>query len=725
MDEQIEPATNWPIDADRRNDPYSEPYIQVHEKGFTPLPGGINVGDMNFVATGLHECQDGERADFYDSQARSIHYPRRDAGENKTPKACFHEGYARMIWDFIQGNIFQGQNIDGTADKTLYRRDVDMSGESKRLDSWHVLDMQGEYAIPKTQWNPMWVKQMLFETSQLKMRVHRGVKFTNMVFCRLGTEYETDPVVCIPKGNPGYDWPYLVNLQCDYDDKIADEADELLRLMTADDNGHSAQNLSRIFATPMLEPYKHLTYIMYGDGGNGKGLIVKSMKQTFKEKIASVDAQKLLGGQRGGGGFSTDQEVLKLLGAMWAFDEEANDITLEQMTNLKRISTGDPLVARRIQENSIEVQPYAAFTICSNNPVVTTMTAASARRFAFIRMSESSDWRRRELDPVKPMDKETTMRRVRAFITKHGATGWMMSSCRLWITDEARRIAQERQREADRAAGKSKLTPHWEDHWTDVVIGSGSDLTRAQEWYITQILHHGLAVSRDCPYKENDIEHKNTIAMLGLESTTKRVDGVNRRVLVKSKRGAQRFDNYARQIIDDEKTADVPPEIPYDESAEPESWKAAVKRAAEGNMVGGEPSSQPVASAPREQSAPTAEQAQAKPQAQTSVPAEPVKQSKGKINRPKNPRKQDTRQQSDSKTVQAASDKPLRATKPAGRPTTPPPTVRDPGLSENDEAMIGYDPDKLPTPPAGWDDIPFPNDDKEPYNPEFEPPAPM
>lgn len=681
--------TGYGAEDDFQNDPYTEAYRRIHQgEGFTPLPGGINVGDINYVATGLRECNDGERPDFYDSQAHSIHYPRRE-DDGKAPKECFHEGYARMLWDYVQGNIFQGRNIDGSDDKTLYRRDVDMTGEGKLLDSWHVLDMQKEYVIPKTSWNPMWVEQMLYETGKLTTRVRRGIKFRNVVFVRPGTEYQFDPVGRIEPGNPKFNEPYLVNLDCDFDEKIAAEAQDLLKLITTNDNGHSAENLTRIFATPMLEPYKHLTYIMYGDGGNGKGLIVKSMKETFKEKVASVDAQKILGGQRGGGGFSTDQEVLKLLGAMWAFDEEANDITLEQMTNLKRISTGDPLVARRIQENAIEVQPYAAFTICSNNPVVTTMTAASARRFAFIRMSENKDWAEREKDPNNPMDRETAMMRIRSFIKKHKANGWMMASCALWEQDEANRIRMERDRAAAIRRGDSKLPPHWEDHWTDVVIGSSSDLTRAQEWYISRILEHGYAISRECPYRENDIEHKNSIAMLGLESSTKRIDGVNRRVLIIAKNGKQRFDNYAQQFREDEKTADIMPEIPYREDDEPEGWD--IKN----------PPANPEAGEKRSAYAPVKEE--------PKVKTKPAKKAESK------PRKQ-------RKTTKAAP-KPIPVINPNPVTYYDPTKNEDPqvDVSPDDYPPDDYDADTVPQPPAGWDDnIPLP--DEEPMSPEYEPP---
>lgn len=496
VDEHIpdEAYANDPYEGLYEQDLYNQPNILMREQGgFTPLPGGINVSDINAVATGMHLVTGDGRADFYDKRAQSVHIPRNES-EGKGSRPYFNDGYARLLWDFMQGCIFLGKDSRGK--DLLYVRDTDMSGEGRLLKGWHVLDIASEYNIPKAQWNPAWTTQMKFECSKLTLRVLHGIKFNNCVFMREDGE---GPVQKYDNTFTKFNWPYELTLDVDFDDRVADEALNLLDFVTANDAGkdkhsHSAENLARFFATPILEPYKHLSYVLYGGGGNGKGLLMGSFERdkSLKEgAAASIDSMKLLGGQRGSGGFSTDQEALKLKTALWAFDEEASDITLEQMTNLKRVSTGDPLTARRIQENAVDVYPKATFAICTNNPVITTMTEASRRRFVFIRMK----------DGRKPNEFDE----LRAFREKWGASGFIMASCRMWLEDRYRS-------EEDG------------EFWRDVIIGDANDMTPAQEWFSDQIFQHGFAVSGKCPIREDASERKNTIAKLGLRSTTKRLE---------------------------------------------------------------------------------------------------------------------------------------------------------------------------------------------------------
>lgn len=70
-----------------------------------------------------------------------------------------------------------------------------------------------------------------------------------------------------------------------------------------------------MFATPLLEPYKHLFYVLYG-GGNGKGILLDTLHRSLPALSAAVTSKTLLGGRNGNGGFATDQETLKLIGAL-------------------------------------------------------------------------------------------------------------------------------------------------------------------------------------------------------------------------------------------------------------------------------------------------------------------------------------------------------------------------------------------------------------------------
>ena len=419
-----------------------------------------------------------DRHAFYDRRGRSVSVPR---GERDTP--YFDDGYAKALWDYRNDSLALGED-----DETIFVRDVDYTGENRLLDSWHAISsLESEYHIKKSAAYQPWNTQLIVEARKLPIRVKHGIKFLDRAFYR-----EDGQIVC-SKDPDVLSQPFELSIPVEYDAQLAAQAVTYLRDVTVDD--HSAENLGRIFATPLLEPYKHLTYIMYGDGGNGKGILLNAIHRSFPDLAASVDSQKLLGGRRGSGGFSTDQEALKLISALWAYDEDADVISLEQMTLLKKISTGDTLVARRIQENAVTVKPHATFIIATNNPVVTTMTVASSRRFAFVRMRDG----RKAAEFTGLLD----------FIREYGIYPFIMSSCMLWFK-------------------------RGDEPYRDIAIGSIDDLSEAEQWLVDQICEQGYAVSGLNPFKSSHAEHINSVVKLGLRTSTKKINGkVNRILTVK------------------------------------------------------------------------------------------------------------------------------------------------------------------------------------------------
>lgn len=137
----------------------------------------------------------------------------------------------------------------------------------------------------------------------------------------------------------------------------------------------------------------------------------------------------------------------------------------------------------------MDIWPKAVFAICTNNPVITTMTPASRRRFVFVRMRDGRS--PREFDEL------------RRFRAKYGAAGFIMASCDLWLKDNERP-----------EGGK--------DFWDDVTIGDATDLNQAEEWMVDQIVRFGYAPPNN-PYRQDMADHKNSLAKLGLVSKTKRI----------------------------------------------------------------------------------------------------------------------------------------------------------------------------------------------------------
>lgn len=452
------------------------------------IPDGPS--NVSTVLYGLEETRKLDDHDFYDRIGKSVHIPRRQSGKSYVP--YFDDGYAKALWDFRNDSLLLGDD-----EKTLYVRDVDQTGENNLLETWHAISsLESEYHVQKSKAYLPWNRQMQVECAKLPQRVKHGVKFTNMAFIR-----QEGQIVRLLPSSPLFDQPYELTIDTAYDSTLASQAVSFMTDVTADE--HSARNLGRMFATPVLEPYKHLTYVMYGDGGNGKGILLGTLASSFPGLAVAVDSQKILGGRRGAGGFSSDQEMTKLIGALWAYDEDADTITLEQMTLLKKISTGDTVVARRIQENAVSFTPKCTFVVATNNPVITTMTAASSRRFVYIRMRDG-----RSPDEFEPL---------LAFRKQYGAAPFLMASCKLWELEG-------------------------DEPYRDVVIGDSNDLAPAEQWIVDAIVADGYAISGNNPYNESAVSHVNTVNKLGLKSAVKKVNGDPVRVLVV--KDDQRFKPY-------------------------------------------------------------------------------------------------------------------------------------------------------------------------------------
>ncbi|MDF7641742.1 bifunctional DNA primase/polymerase [Bifidobacterium sp. ESL0784] len=380
---------------------------------------------------------------FIDRTGQTVEIPRNTWGKNPTPYA--DDGYAKALWDYRNDSLLLGDD-----NHTLYVRDVDQTGNNQLLDTWHAItNLEAEYHVKSNKAYLPWNQQLVVECRKLDKRVRHGIKFQDTAFKR-----ETNGIVRYHSGDQMFDEPYELTIDQPFNARLATQAVAFMRDITEDE--HSAMNLARMFATPLLEPYKHLTYVLYGDGGNGKGILLGTLANSFPGLAVAVDSQKILGGRRGSGGFDTQQETGKLIGALWAYDEDADTIGIDQLTYLKKISTGDSVTARRIGENAVSFTPKCTFIVATNNSVITTMNAAVARRFAYIRMK----------DGRKPQEFQPLL----DFRKQYGAAPFIMASCKLWEN-------------------------HGENPFDDVSVGSANDVTDLEQSIINTICANGYAPS--------------------------------------------------------------------------------------------------------------------------------------------------------------------------------------------------------------------------------------
>lgn len=442
----------------------------------TPIPGGpVNAQP---VLDGMRRTNlQFENGSFLDYQGQQVYVP-----TGKRDKEIIPIGYAQSLWDLVCGNLIQD-----TAGTTLYRRDIDLTGRNRILKSWHAVeDLATEYNVPSSKANTAWDRQMLVETAKNPLRLIHGVKFTDRLFARTDAYHPVQQLTDLDN----FERPTLITVNRPYDDTLAAQAVAFLRDITAD--AHSAENLARMFATPALQPYQHLIYVMYGQGGNGKGITLAALNRSFPRLARGIDVDRLTGGRKAGG-FAQENETSELMGALWAYDTDADTITLDQLGALKKISTGDPVTGRRIGQNEVKFQPHTTIIIATNNPVITTMTAASTRRYAFIRMRDG-----RKAEDFQPLLEH---------LRRYDATTMLMASCKLWQL-------------------------HGDEPWHDVTIGDTDDLSDGEQWMVDHITRSGYAVSGDNPFRMNNFDIHNAFAKLGLRSALRTVNGKQVRVAV-------------------------------------------------------------------------------------------------------------------------------------------------------------------------------------------------
>jgi hypothetical protein len=402
---------------------------------------------------------------FIDRIGQIVKIPQRETGNGRTTPYA-DDGYAKALWDYRNDSLLLGDD-----NKTLFVRDTDQTGENALLDTWHAIsNLENEYHVKTKNAYYPWNEQLRVECAKLPVRVKHGIKFANRAYLRTGNGITT-----LTNTDPAFQQPFELTIGMPYDPQISQQAVAYLEDITVDI--HSAQNLARLFPTPLLEPYKHLTYILYGDGGNGKGIILGSLRKSFPRLTASIDSQRVLGGKRGNGGFETQQETGKLIGALWAYDEDADAIGIDQLTYLKKISTGDEVAARRIGENAVSFSPKCTFIIATNNDVITTLNAAISRRFAQVRMKDNR----------KPAEFQPLLE----FIDQYGAAPFLMAGCIVW-------------------------KKYGDDPFTDVSIGNPNDITDLEQAVIDSICAKGYALSSLIePLRRS--EQRDIISKLGLQ----------------------------------------------------------------------------------------------------------------------------------------------------------------------------------------------------------------
>lgn len=295
--------------------------------------------------------------------------------KNGPETPIIHAGYQKAIWDLREGHLRWCPS-----EHRLYRRDTDMEdhpGERRTLNSWHpVKSIEAEYCIDRpTAQQPGYSAAIVREAQRVQWfaQVERGVRIDPCVWVR-----RDGRVVQV------LDEPDLAVTQT-FDTRgmsreAVQQAERICRWLTVDEKSY--KNLVRMFATPWLEPFKQLSYVLSGHGGDGKSLVLSQVVlntlgvgKVFPAFNTTQFCEV--------GGFTLNRESMAdaMDGMSFAYDDEAGSVSEDMLPALRALSTGTPMQARVQGGKYHTVTPSATIVLLTNQGFADSSESSDRRRF--------------------------------------------------------------------------------------------------------------------------------------------------------------------------------------------------------------------------------------------------------------------------------------------------------------------------------------------------------
>lgn len=325
-------------------------------------------------------------------------------------------GYQKAIWELREGHLCYCPS-----QQRLWRRDPDTSdheGERLILNSWHpVKTIEDEYHIGtnarSSERNPLYSATILREAkrSQWFDQVERGVRCDPCVWVR-----REGRIVCLQ------DEPDIAVTQtfspAGMGNQALRDAKRILEWLTVDEK--SCANLCRMFATPWLEPFKQLSYVLSGHGGDGKTLIARQAILGVLG-VGKVFPGFSVQGYCTGGGYTLGRESMndEMDGKAFAIDDEACAVTEDMLPLLRALSTGSQVNARVTGGRYRVMTPSATLLILTNMQFADSGENSDVRRFIKVEFHQSKG---RSYDEYHAIE---------GFCHRHPAAFFVLS-CRLW-----------------------------------------------------------------------------------------------------------------------------------------------------------------------------------------------------------------------------------------------------------------------------------------------------
>lgn len=444
-----------------------------------------------------------------------------DDDNRRSRRLVMHAGYQKAIWELREGHLRYCPS-----QRRLWRRDPDVedhAGDRRLLNSWHpIKSIEDEYHIGNSandrNRNYSMSATIMREAkrSQWFQQVERGVRIDPCVWYR-----QNGRVICVRD-----DTDMAVTQTFDpkgMSNQAIKQAVSICKWLTVDDK--SCANLLRMFATPWLEPFKQLSFVLSGHGGDGKTLLMVNAVQSVLGDRKSYPAFSAARYCAKGFGLASESMNDAMAGMAFAYDDESAEVTEDMLPSLRSLSTGATLSARVVGGKYYSMQSTATIVILTNMPFADSSEPSDKRRFVKVEMHRSDG---RSFDEYHAIE---------LFIREHPAALYA-ASCRLWEQGDEPEM---------------------------VNLSPARAISDEMYWLITEILtneekYGQLIASRDA-YR--DEFHKSitgdVMSLLGLANGITKVWGGQKRVV--RVQDESRFDVY-RQVVKAEESDDGSPVIP-------------------------------------------------------------------------------------------------------------------------------------------------------------------
>lgn len=331
-------------------------------------------------------------------------------------RPVFAAGYQKAMWELREGHLRYCPSQGN-----LWRRDADdtdHAGDRYILNSWHpIKTIEEEYSIGTTasdhRRNYALSATILREAKRAQYfpQVERGMRFGSVVWVRrdgVVQRIDDDDLAVVQT----FDVRGL-------DKGAVDQAYKYCQWLTND--SASCSNLIRMFATPWLEPFKQLSYVFSGHGGDGKTLLLRRVI------LGVLGVRKVFPGfsvaKYCGGGFSLANESMNdaMDGCAFAYDDETCTVTERMLPELRALSTGTQMQARVIGGKYRTITPTATMVYLTNQPFADSSEQSDKRRFVKVEMHPSDG---RSYDEYHAIE---------TFVAAHPAAFFFLSAS-LWQT---------------------------------------------------------------------------------------------------------------------------------------------------------------------------------------------------------------------------------------------------------------------------------------------------